>query len=132
MNTLVGRLGVAAEQIRRIRRITLGCLKSAVGWLPVGSNGNVESCEEAHDAWPIKVIWHRPNKQQKFEGLLFGNCSIRLLDGRGPFAPSRACKVLVGGETNGLLAWKYWQEGEKQGVGEWLPIKELEQAGNFD
>lgn len=128
MSTLVGRFGATAEQLRKIRRIAFRCLKSAMGWLLTSSNGRVESSGEAHDVWPIKVIWPRPRKQQAFEGQLFGNCTIRLSDGRGPFTPSGACKVLVEGSFNGLREWKYWEEGE----GKWLPIKELERAGCFD
>lgn len=147
MDALVERLNVAVEQIRGVRRsiesegqgyrldIALQALEGAIGLLQsslVDSSAHVESPGGDRDAWPIKVIWERPNKHQKFEGWLFKNGKIRLSDGRGPFTPSGACKALVQGSFNGLRDWKYWQEGEKQGEGEWLPIKQLEQAGEFD
>ena len=143
MVALVERLEVAAEQVREVRRsiqsegqgyrldIALQAIQSAVGLLkssPIGSNGYVAPAEGDRGGFPINIIWERPRKRQRFEGQLLENGKIRLLDGRGSFTPSGACKALVGGSFDGWRDWKYWDEGEEK----WLPIDELRVAGYFD
>ena len=143
MVALLERLGVAAEQVREVRRsiesdgqgyrldIALQAIQSAIGLLKSSTGsptGYAAPAEGDHDGFPVNVIWERPRKRQRFEGQLLKNGKIRLLDGRGFFTPSGACKALVGGSFDGWRDWKWWDEGEEK----WLPIDELRVGGYFD
>ncbi len=138
------RLQVAAEQISEVRRsigsegqvyrldVALQALQGVISLLetsPLSPNGYISLSTEKSNGFPINVVWPRPRKNQRFDGVLLKNGKIRLADGRGPFTPSAACSALVKGSFNGWREWKYLDPGEEQ---EWLPIAELRLAGSFD
>ncbi len=138
------RLTVAAEQISEVRRsmqktgqvyrldVANQAIRAAISLLetpPPSPNGYSAVTQERSDGYPIKVIWERPRKNQRFEGQLLSNGKIILSDGQGPFKPTAACHALVGGSTNGWIAWKYLNNVEEQ---EWLVIDELRSAGDFE
>ena len=144
MREIVERLDVAVEQLNQVRRsieseghgyrlnIALQALKSAIALLErAGLSGNGQSSagvEGPDGMFPISVIWERPRKGQRFEAQLLRDGRIRLSNGRGPFAPARACIELVGGSFAGWRDWKYFDEADQK----WLPIAQLRAAGYFD
>ena len=144
MNDVIERLGIATEQLRQVRKalpnggqgfrleVALQAIRSAMDLLKSSTrplDGTKDNSSAHHGLFPIKVIWERRNKNQKFEAHIQSDGRIRLMSGYGRFSPSGACKEVVGdGSFNGWREWKYWDEGTQ----DWLPISELRDAGYFN
>ncbi|MBI2166368.1 MAG: hypothetical protein HYU29_08220 [Chloroflexi bacterium] len=145
MVALMEQLKVAVEQIRQVRSsiesegqryrldIALQAIERTMSSLEspaTESNEYVAPPEKDHHGFPAKVIWVRPRKGQRFEGLLLRNGKIRLPEKDATFTPSGACMALVRGSFDGWREWKYLDEGGEYEA--WLPIDELRVAGYFD
>lgn len=142
MDAIKARLNVAAEQIQEVKRkkeveennyrlyVALQAIHEATNLLNKlvdGLNGSTPPRGQSNERFPMKVIWERPRRNQRFEGLLLESGKIRLSDGRGPYSPSGACNALAKGNFNGWVLWKYWEAG----LNEWRTIWELREAGEF-